>query len=531
GTFQVADGGGLRTTAPLTVLGFDSFRLEGNFTAGWDTAASTPAVVMTDSDIIIGSTATFSLSSALAARAEVGMVLMETVGGRILAATDLASSVSMYGKVGYAVNGPGTTVVIDSLANVVTGDGSAADRAVAAANLRTVWGGAHIGTDLAGILYDAGFGRLAAQIDSAAGEKNLALFQAIASPAGGSVGRDSLEYLNGAHLYGFTAVAVSTARQFRRSLVDRLRSVAGAAMGPDPVSSDAAVAAIEDTDRRGDRMWLGSFGLWENAGSRGGFSGYRYDAHGFLGGYDTAVGEGLAVGGAFAYATGSYQDKGAAAHDSAITSYSVAAYGGYSHPAGMTASLFGAYAYADNSLRELRRDPGAGLSWSEADYRTDTWSLGGDWGWVLRPRTNVRISPTLGLHYIYTRAGDHDMALGGVVTQRERSIRQTGVFLPMEVNASYDLPTDDGGLFRLDAGLGYTYNFRSGGVRGSIDYLGLTTGASASVRSRDQNRHSGHAGLGLQYHRDRFAIGVRYACTVENSYHAHHLTGGVSLQF
>lgn len=534
--FTVDAGGSVEARGGnISLTNFDSTNIAGSYVAGWNGTTNNIAILTSDSDITLASTASVGMTSELASQAAVGTVVMTATGGKSITNNANLSMTSMFGTFGFDVVGT-NSLQVSSVANKVNGDYSAGDIAQATANLRNMWGRRQFDDNLGNIIYGSSVMPYVytAIPGNRAGEKNIDIFQSIANPTGKSVGVDTVEYVNGAYNFGVNDVAITTARHFLGEMNNRAKVVNGQfTAARDTFGSGSGLASTAMNENYANRFWMGGFGLWENADKRSGFSGYEYDSYGFIGGYDRALGCNFAVGAAFAYNNGNYEDKGAIGHDSEIQSYSAGLYATYSNPKGFFATLFGGYSYSDNDIRELRRDPTSlsGYSWSEADYHTDTWSVGTNVGWDFRPSECFTLTPSVGLNYVRANSNDHDAWLGGVMTQRERDVRNYGLFLPVELGAQYDMIVGVEGKVRLEGSVGYAYNFHQDGIKGTIDYVGITPGASASMRSRDNARHTFRTGAGVRYNYRQFDVGVKYDYTAKNDYNAHRVMGSIGISF
>ena len=527
---HVESGGTLSAAANISVNGFDKVIIDGTYAVGDLSGALTRMTV--DTEAVFGAGAAIAMTGELAKTVAVGeKVLVTGAGVQLGGAT---SWTSMFGSFEYAVSGK--DVMIARITNRITG-ATDADRLMARENLHAMWGAGQIGPGLADIVFGATVSNtITNPSNGAAGDKNLDIFDAIANPTGKNIGRDTIEYINGAHLYGVTDVAIETNHAFFSDVAARAKVVHGQFVAArESLGSEDALASTAMNASLANRVWASGFGLWQDAGERDGFSGYKYRSGGVILGYDRAVGQGVVLGASTAYTKGDYKDKGALAHDSDIESWSGGLYGIYSTCAGFFATLHGGYTYSDNSLRELRRDPSTGTTaWARADFHTSTWSAGGNAGWDFRLSKCLTLTPAVGLTYIRARNGNHNSWLNGVATQRVHSAGNSGLFLPLEATAQYDLAVGDTAKVRFEAGAGYAYNFEKDGLDGSITYfdlIGPGGAVTSKIRSRDNARHSYKLGGGLRYQQGAFDMGLRYDYMGKSDYDAHRLTGTVGLAF
>lgn len=549
GDLRIASGGALSaTTANLTAMNFDSVSINGIFTAGYDAfnltlnASGVTGLIIDTSvagDVTVGSTGVIAFTNEAALKARAGDVLIKT-NGQTMDFQGQAVTSSIFGSYTFAMDSSTQQLVLQSVTNRIYGTDSADDRATGWNNLKNIWGTHQIGRDLADIVYDASVvpPNLTVQPGgSVAGEKNLAIFQAIGNSTGKNIGRNTVEYVNGAYLYGVTNVAMETSRAFFSDVSQRAKAINGEFIAVrDSMGSVDALASTAMNENYANRFWAGGFGLWQDADTRQGFSGYRYDSWGAIMGYDRVVAGGLAVGASAAYNKGDYSDKGALAHDSNIESYTGGLYAIYSHESGFTSTLFGAYTYSKNDINELRHDPYAGVnSWSKSKFHTGTWSAGGNLGWDFRPSACFTITPTVGLNYIRARNSDHSSSMGGIATQRTVNARNHGLFLPAELTMQYDVKLGCEGKLRFEAGGGYAYNFNDDGMDGSMSYFDLVNPGGqpvgSAIRTRDNSQHSYKVGGGMRYNYKQFDVGVRYDYMGKTDYKAHRVVGSIGISF
>jgi outer membrane autotransporter protein len=291
-------------------------------------------------------------------------------------------------------------------------------------------------------------------------------------------------------------------------------------------SSDAMASAILNANFA-NRFWLGGFGMWEEADARDGYQGYEFDSYGFIGGYDRVFGP-LTLGGAFAYNTGDYEDKAAIGHDSDIDSYSFSLYGTYNHASGFFASAFGGYSLAKNDINELRT---AADGWQKAKYDTDSWNLGFEIGYDIKPTPCFTLTPSVGFGYIHSRNEDHDSILNDLVLGRLSGSSVKSAYLPVKLDAAYDIPLANGGKFNLNANVGYAYNFTNDGIDGTFTLAGINGDPAIRVTGIEPGRHAWNVGAGVRYSAGRFDIGVNYDYSAKKDYDAHRVLGTVGISF
>ncbi|MCD7898009.1 MAG: autotransporter domain-containing protein [Planctomycetaceae bacterium] len=540
GLFHVAAGGHLTAdTAKIFALGFSAVNLNGTFTAGilggiGDTV-ETPRFIA-DSDIKIESTGIIALTTdfakaAVAGDSEVGASWIMETTGVITSDADLKTE-SIMGKFGYDISDNRHILYVSSIEGRVILDGSDDDRQQAIDNLRDMWCPGQIKDDLGNLIYDIVKGDVVSDA-SDAGDKNIAIMDAIANPNGHVVGKDTLEYINGAHLYGPTDVSMEASRMFMSDLQARSKAIhcQFTALRDYADGSAACSGAVQDA-RHLNRLWAGATAYTHSVDGKNCFSGYDYEGYGLVGGYDRVVAENVAVGAAFAYNRGDYEDKGALASDSEIETMSVGLYGTWSHCSGAFASLSGAYTYAQNNLKDSRRDPSIeDAAWAESEYRTTTLNLAAVFGVDFRLNDCWTVTPSIGVNYLQAKNSDHDSFLDGIATQRIRGVKNRRVHLPAELMIQYTRNLIGGGGLRFFAKGGYSYNLRESGMTGSVDYYGLDPSRSISVHGRNNPRSTYTFGAGVAYNCTRYELGARYDFAGREDSRTHRLLGTVGMYF
>ncbi len=538
-TFTVSRGGSLiADTAGIAATGFASVDIDGVFTAGVATGGGTAARLLADSGVSLGANGVIALTPALAATAvadadaSVATRLIETTPGHVIANQAALSSRSMLGDFGFALNGAGNVLHIASAANRVWLNGGQEDRAQARRNLAALWGDGQVADDLAAGIYDVVRGDAVSDA-TPAGDKNAALLAALANPAGNAVGRDTLAYANGAHLFGVVDAALDVGRFFTAGMTGRAReALREFAARPDGMASGDALGTAALPGAAVNGVWFGGAGHWSRADARDGFPGYSHDGRGIVGGYDRAVAERLALGASLSYLKGDYRDNGALASDSRIESYSAGLYGAWSGLGGAFTTLYGAFTRSSAALRDLRNDPHANRSvWSAADVDTDAWSLGGLAGYDFRLAENVTVTPAAGIDYVSAGSGDHESTLDGVATQSVSGMAMRGVYVPVEVSARYEARVGRGGRLRVEGVAGYAYNLDDGGMKGTIRYLGLSPAGGARIHGRDVSRHKCRLGAGIGYAQSNFEIRVQYDYAGGSQSGTHRAAASVGFRF
>ena len=362
---------------------------------------------------------------------------------------------------------------------------------------------------------------------------NQANFAAFASGGAASEGDSLAALYNGVNNSGVNEVAITTANTVVAKSLNRLKkNEEYRAAIRESVGSDAALASRIINSEFDNRFWLSGIGMWENADATSGLGGYRYDAGGFMTGYDHAFGP-VTIGGAFAYVKGDYYDKTALSHDSEIDSYSGVLQASYFAPNGFYATAIGGYTRSNNKVNELRLNAGAasGISWNKADYITDTWSGAAEMGMVIRANECVAITPSVGFTYIHATNRDHSEYLGGVKAGKVTGVSNHAALIPVSLEVGYDIPVGYEAKWTLAVNGGYTHNAANTAIGGHFTPDGFANAAVHKVMGREPGRHNYHAGGAVRFTSDRFDFGVDYSFTARSRYEAHRVVANAGLRF
>lgn len=362
---------------------------------------------------------------------------------------------------------------------------------------------------------------------------NLANFKAFAANDAAARDGSLAAMYTGLNNSGVADVAISTSNQLVSRVQEHVRynSAARAMLEDGWCDTEAQVAAAMNAEIL-NRAWIGGFGLLENAGSNNGLSGYRYEAGGFIGGYDRAYGP-LTVGGVFAYARGDFSDKSALRHDSTISSYSGAIHATYNRADGLYVTGMLGYTYSDNDINELRSDASAaaGVSWNRADYHSNTVNGSLELGYDIVTDGGWRITPSLGVRHIRTYIANHREQLGDAIAGKITDVDKDATFIPVRFDVNYALLKGSEASLRLNAGIGYTYNVTDNGVGGHFDPYGFANAFRHRVKGRESDQHFVNASAGLQFVAGPMDFGFQYEFTGSSHTRTHRLNGSVGMSF
>ncbi len=339
-----------------------------------------------------------------------------------------------------------------------------------------------------------------------------------------------LNLYNGNVMNGVNMVAQAVARSHmessmkRSDFIRRVNAIADSGMVGGEAFANAILACPAN------RIWVGGFGLWEDADARDGLAGYKYKSYGAIIGYDAVIGQNFILGGSFAYNRGDFEDKAAISHDSTIDNYSFNVYGTYSHQSGFFGTLFAGYTYSDNDIAETYRNLNRNDR-SGHDNNTKTWIGGAKIGYDWKPAPCFSITPSIGFTALSARTSGHTAMLAGAALGAMSKVKDEAYYLPIEVNFGYQVHLSDASRFDLDLNLGYAYNFDEDGASGSMALAGFQNGVPYGIQSREQGHHLLHAGVGGTYTRGAFSIGVKYDYVGQRKADAHQVMGTVGFNF
>lgn len=338
---------------------------------------------------------------------------------------------------------------------------------------------------------------------------------------------------NGLNTSGVADVSMATAEAVAVRTRDHLRRIGDTRTAlRETIGSDSALAASFLNTQFDNRLWIGGFGMWEDADPNDQLGGYRYDSAGFIGGYDYAYGP-LSLGGTFAYTKGDFADKTALLHDSKIASYTGSLHAAYYAPEGYFAIATVGYTVSHNKINELRSDPSvsSGKSWNTANYNTDTWLASIEAGYDYRSSECVNITPSIGFTYVGAKNEDHNERLGGIAMGRITGSDTYAASVPVRLEVGYDIATGSESSLKLAARAGYAYNLNDNGIDGNLALYGFSNAMVHKVVGRKPERHQYSGGLGFRFVTDQFDVGLDYDYSARSSYSAHRLTATAGFRF
>lgn len=322
-----------------------------------------------------------------------------------------------------------------------------------------------------------------------------------------------------------------TSRAFARTLGNHIQNIGR--LNVASVATGQGYASLAGNSQS-NRFWAGYDGLWSDADSRGGRAGYKYDANGFIAGFDHAFSSNLFAGVAYGYSRGDFENKAALRDDSRLTNHSFALWGTWKADSGLFATVIGGYTYSDYDLRKTYvhiSNPQV----TRADYHADTWSVGGTLGYEWNPIPCLTLTPSVGLYYYNSRTNDFNVKLTNG-SMRGVKAKQNLVELPVDLAARYEVFRGHESSFALLANAGYAASLNNhGGKLDSFlydDALAHSTNQRASGYSGPKSgRSAANFGGGVEYRYGHFDIGIRYNYYFRSDYDSHNLRAVLGLSF
>lgn len=285
-----------------------------------------------------------------------------------------------------------------------------------------------------------------------------------------------------------------------------------------------------------NRVWASAQYLYDRQYWDEGFEGYEYRARGVMVGYDRIFGD-LAVGAAFSYVGGDFQDAAALSHNSTLDTYGFHLYGIYNHESGAFITGTIGTSYTDNQIEDLRVLNGA-PGWNSADYRGQGWQVAASVGYDWKFDDCLTVTPSIGVAHQDYRSKAHQQVFiaadgsAAAGTLQAGRVKNHSTTMPLRLSATYDIAGDDESLFTVNADLGYAYEFNSKGAEGRVGYAGLGgMVAPVSIASRAPGRHLFSVGLGGKYLYKQYEFGLNYEYTWRNQHRSHLLLGSFGLNF
>lgn len=355
---------------------------------------------------------------------------------------------------------------------------------------------------------------------SADGKFNADVLATLYDPNTGDSGYDALMLYNGSALGMVSQAVLSSKSRVDRQLGRRNEDLRREMRANDVVDSDSYCPPQLPYNR----LWAEGLYHSDNVGRYEGIKGYSYRGKGLSVGYDRMA-DNLAIGAAFSFINGHYEDASALESNSRAETYSFDLYGTISDPNGLYFAGSAGYAYTDLRLRDQRYLAG-NLGWNRSSFGADTYSITGSVGHDFWVGEYMTLTPSLGLAYVTTTLDSHRQSFssGGLSgnTLVAGKVDDYSFTIPLNLSIGYNLVSSDDALFTISADLGYAYEFNNSGADGHVTYAGLGgIVGPVNIVSRGQGNHLYNLGLRGTYSTDAFDVGFGYDYTGRRKLNAH----------
>ncbi len=337
-------------------------------------------------------------------------------------------------------------------------------------------------------------------------------------------------------LFGENTLAAATATQttaesFSTGISShqiQLRDQAGAAGAT--TGSDIGYASINPRYYRhndtANRIWAAGFGAWTKQRNRGTQEGYKYDAGGFILGYDREFGD-FVFGVSGAYSNGDIKNnEGFTKTD--IETLNVGLYGSYNPACGLFVDVNAGFGFAWN---DMNASNGAG-GVTKGKYRNTSFQMGGNIGYTFNFANNIRFVPTVGLQYthIHQEAYQQTVSDPGMTARFFDKSNSDFVSIPVAVrlNKSFDL----GNGIRITPELRAAYIFEAKKHQPEVRMGYVGASATTTLYGMDSGRSRGLVGFGVKAKLTRnLDVFADYNFAFRKKYTSHNVMAGLGLSF
>jgi outer membrane autotransporter protein len=265
------------------------------------------------------------------------------------------------------------------------------------------------------------------------------------------------------------------------------------------------------------RLWAGAAGTWEDAGARGGPSGYKYSSRGLTAGYDRLLGP-LMLGASLSILDGGYEDKDARGHDSGISTRIFGIRAGFRHEGGPLLALMAAYARGDNDIREFD-----GPNWAAEDFSTTTWHVDGRAGFRWALAEGPPLTPTIGPACLRAKAEARDLDYAWVRLLSCGEASSGSARVPVEAGLDYRAGIGPGAALGLNLRAGWSRAFGNGAPEGSVTLAGMGNVPVLRGRGRVAGGGALNAGLGISLGLGNADFVLDYGFRAQEDHRAHSL--------
>ncbi len=274
-----------------------------------------------------------------------------------------------------------------------------------------------------------------------------------------------------------------------------------------------------------NRIWAGGFGAITRQSDDNGVSGYKYDAGGFILGYDHQVNQNLTVGFTGAYSNGIL--KGNEGYSKTeVDTVNFGAYASYNTQRGFYAEANLGVGYVWNREREYmvvlggRRD---------GKYGTASAQIGGNVGYAFLLPSAFRITPSVGLQVIHAEQDDYEQTGNGLPMWRGSSA-VTYVEIPLSVRVDKTFDLGNGISVTPEVRAAWICEAKNDSPSVRAGYVGSSSGFTLS--GTNPGRHRGLIGAGVKARfSSKVDAFVDYNFEFRNRYQNHNIMAGLGLSF
>ena len=297
-----------------------------------------------------------------------------------------------------------------------------------------------------------------------------------------------------------------------------------------PITRYTVSPRYNDYDYSGEsfanRIWGGGFGAWADQKSRSGIAGYKYDAGGFILGYDRRVNDCLLFGFAASYTSGRTKIRDLSAnHDSDIMTLSV--YGSYTHEIGLFARFGASWGYGWSDYNVHLAMGGK----KDGKYHTNNFSANAELGYEARLPYNFNLIPSVSVDYGHIHSsGWNETTDGSGVANWFGSGRDNTVDIPLAVRANRVWHFGGGRYIAPELRVAWVPTIGDKRPTIKTGYAGSGVGMVVNGVNPANNRWQVGAGVKARITRNLEAR-MDYKYEFRSGYKDHNLTASLGLSF
>ncbi|MCD7897045.1 MAG: autotransporter domain-containing protein, partial [Planctomycetaceae bacterium] len=275
-----------------------------------------------------------------------------------------------------------------------------------------------------------------------------------------------------------------------------------------------------------NRIWAAGFGAWTKQRDRNGQPGYKYDAGGFILGYDREYGN-FVFGISGAYSNGDIKNNDGFTKTD-IDTFNVGLYGSY-NPA--CSGLF------------VDANVGFGFAWNDVNtnvalggtekgkYRNTSFQAGGNVGYTFNFGDNFRFVPTVGLQYTHIhQEAWQEIATGNGTANFFEKNNSDFVSIPVAVRLNKTFEFGNGVRITPELRGAFIYEAKKNQPKVQMGYVGANY--TTTIYGIDSGRSRGLVGAGVKAKLTRNVdVFVDYNFAFRKKYTSHNIMAGLGLSF